>query len=226
MRLTAESVRFLNEEVRAPRGLPEVDSIEFLSEAGDLVELLMEEWEGSTLPCYGGNYYGWTLLSVSRNGWMSSPDGDEFIRIAENQYAPCAIVLRRDGRVGVSWSGEYLDMFADFAEFMETVTLWSTMRGWTAMESAGLRFSDAVEVISRGRLHPVTGGSITRWVRFDDAAVLEEPYLTGSSGRPPRIHVVVADPELPARSGFVESDPHAKFSTVGRGFPDLPPRWV
>ncbi|MFF6874492.1 hypothetical protein ACFY9S_04000 [Streptomyces sp. NPDC012474] len=145
--MTAESVRFLNEEVRAPRGLPEVDSIEFQSEAGDLVELLMEEGEGCTLPCYGGNYYGWTLLSVSRNGWTSSPDGDEFIHIAENQDAPCAIVLRRDRRVGVSWTGEYLDMFADFAECVEPVTLWSTMQG--ARTPAPLSLRPAPERMTR-----------------------------------------------------------------------------
>ncbi len=69
----------------------------------------------------------------------------------------------------------------------------------------------------------MTGGSITRWVRFDDVAVLEEPFLTSSPGRPPQIHVVVADPELPALSGLVESDPYARFSTIGLGFPNSRP---
>jgi len=223
---TAESVRFLNEEVRAPRGLREVPSIDFPSETGALIELLSEEWEGCVLPCYGGNYYGWTRISVSPGGWTSSPEGDEFIRIAENHDAPCAIVLRRDGRIGVSWSGEYTDMFADFAEFVETVALWSTMRGWTAVESYGLRYSDAVEFVSRGRTRPVTGGSLTRWTRFDDAVVLEEPFLTGDPDRPPRVHVVVADPALLAGSDFVKSLPYPSFSTLGQEFPELPSRWV
>ncbi|MDQ0931372.1 hypothetical protein [Streptomyces turgidiscabies] len=226
MKPTAESVRFLNEEVRAPRGLREVPSIDFPSETGALIELLSQEWEGCVLPCYGGNYYGWTRISVSPGGWTSSPEGDEFIRIAENHDAPCAIVLRRDGRVGVSWSGEYTDMFADFTEFVETVALWSTLRGWTGLESYGLRYFDAVEFVSRGRTSPVTGGSLTRWTRFDDAVVLEEPFLTGDPDRPPRVHVVVADPALLAGSDFVKSLPYPMFSTLGQGFPELPARWV
>ncbi|MFI8186920.1 hypothetical protein OG539_02290 [Actinacidiphila glaucinigra] len=223
---TAESVRFLNEEVRAPRGLREVDSIDFPSETGALIELLSEEWEGSTLPGYGGNYYGWTRLWVSPGGWTSSPEGDEFIRIAENQYAPCAIVLRRDGRVGVSWSGEYTDMFAGFTEFVETMALWSTLRGWTVLRGFGLRYFDAVEFVSRGRSSSVTGGSLTRWTRFDDAVVMEEPFLTGDPDRPPRVHVVVADRALLAGSDFVGSLPYPSLSTLGQGFPERPARWV
>lgn len=226
MKPTAESVQFLNEEVRAPRGLREVPWIDFPSETGALIELLSDEWEGCVLPCYGGNYYGWTRLSVSPGGWTSSPEGDEFIRIAENHDAPCAIVLRRDGRVGVSWSGEYTDMFASFTEFVEMAALWSTLRGWTILESFGLRFFDAVEFVSRRRTRPVTGGSLTRWTRFDDAVVLEEPFLTGDPDRPPRVHVVVADPALLAGSDFVGSLQYPRFSTIGQGFPELPARWV
>lgn len=226
MKPTAESVRFFNEEVHAPRGLPEADSIDFPSETGELIELLSEAWEGCVLPCYGGNYYGWTRLSVSPGGWTTSPEGDEFIRIAENHDLPCAIVLRRDGRVGVSWSGEYTDMFAGFTEFVETAALWSTLRDWTVLQGFGLRYSDAVEFVSRGRTRPVTGGSRTRWTRFDDAVVLEEPFLTGDPDRPPRVHLVVADPALLAGSGLVASLPYPTISTIGQGFPELPARWA
>ncbi|WP_069766808.1 hypothetical protein [Streptomyces sp. LUP30] len=226
MKPTAESVRFFNEEVHAPRGLPEADSIDFPSETGELIELLSEAWEGCVLPCYGGNYYGWTRLSVSPGGWTTSSEGDEFIRIAENDDLPCAIVLRRDGRVGVSWSGEYTDMFAGFTEFVETVALWSTLRDWTVLQGFGLRYSDAVEFVSRGRTRPVTGGSRTRWTRFDDAVVLEEPFLTGDPDRPPRVHLVVADPALLAGSGLVASLPYPTISTIGQGFPELPARWA
>lgn len=226
MKPTAESVRFFNEEVHAPRGLPEADSIDFPSETGELIELLSEAWEGCVLPCYGGNYYGWTRLSVSPGGWTTSPEGDEFIRIAENHDLPCAIVLRRDGRVGVSWSGEYTDMFAGFTEFVETAALWSTLRDWTVLQGFGLRYSDAVEFVSRGRTRPVTGGSRTRWTRFDDAVVLEEPFLTGDPDRPPRVHLAVADPALLAGSGLVASLPYPTISTIGQGFPELPARWA
>ncbi|MGW7357393.1 hypothetical protein ACWGI0_12370 [Streptomyces sp. NPDC054802] len=226
MKPSAESVRFLNEEVRAPRGLPQTGSIDFPSEAGELIDLLTEEWEGITLPGYGGNYYGWTRFSVSRDGWTSSPHGDEFIRIGENQYAPCAIVLRRDGRVGVSWSGEYTDMFASFTEFVESVAQWSMLRGWTGLQGFGLRYSDAVEFVSRGRTRPVTGGTLTRWTRFDDAVAVEEPFLNGDSDRPRRVHVVVADPALLAGSDLVASLPLPSFSTIGQGFPELPARWI
>lgn len=226
MKPTAESVRFFNEEVHAPRGLPEADSIDFPSETGELIELLSEAWEGCVLPCYGGNYYGWTRLSVSPGGWTTSSEGDEFIRIAENHDLPCAIVLRRDGRVGVSWSGEYTDMFAGFTEFVETAALWSTLRDWTVLQGFGLRYSDAVEFVSRGRTRPVTGGSRTRWTRFDDAVVLEEPFLTGDPDRPPRVHLVVADPALLAGSGLVASLPYPTISTIGQGFPELPARWA
>ncbi|MGW7428293.1 hypothetical protein ACWGIN_01960 [Streptomyces sp. NPDC054861] len=226
MKPSAESVRFLNDEVRAPRGLPGAGSIDFPAKAEELIELLTEEWEGTTLPCYGGNYYGWIRLSVSRDGWMSSLSGDEFIRIGEAQNAPCAIVLRRDGRVGVSWSDEYTDMFAGFTEFVDSVALWSTLRGWTGLQGFGLQYTDAVEFVSRGRPRPLTGGSLTRWTRFDDAVVLEEPFLTGDPGRPPRVHVVVADPALLVGSDLVGSLPYPSFSTIGQGFPELPARWI
>jgi len=72
----------------------------------------------------------------------------------------------------------------------------------------------------------VPGGSLTRWTRFDDAVVLEEPFLTGDPDRPPRVHVVVADPALLAGSDFVKSLPYPIFSTLGQGFPELPARWV
>ncbi|MET9953439.1 hypothetical protein ABZ135_18070 [Streptomyces sp. NPDC006339] len=225
MKPTAESVRFLNEEARAPHRLPEAGSIDFPSEAGMLVELLVEGWEGVTLPGYGGNYYGWTRLSVSRDGWASSPDGDEFIRIGEHQNAPCAIVLHRDGRVGVSWSGEYTDMFAGFMEFVESLALWSTLRGWTVLSGFGLQYSEAVDFISRGRLRPVTVGSLTRWTRFDDVAVLEEPFLTGDPGRPPRVYVMAANPALLMGSDLVGSLPYPSISTIGQGFPEPPERW-
>ncbi|MEV7277542.1 hypothetical protein [Streptomyces sp. NPDC093111] len=226
MKPTAESVRFLNEHVRAPRGLRALTSIAFPSETGALIDVLTEEWEGCVLPCYGGNYHGWNRLAVSPGGWTSSPSGDEFVRVAENHDLPCAIVLRRDGRVGVSWNGEYTDMFAGFTEFVETVALWSTLRGWTALTGFGLRYDDAVEFVSEGRSRPVTGGSLTRWTRFDDAVVLEEPFLTGDPDRPPRVHLVVADPAPLAGSDLVGSLPRPLVSTVGQEFPELPARWV
>ncbi|GAA2773859.1 hypothetical protein GCM10019017_17640 [Streptomyces showdoensis] len=176
-------------------------------------------------PATGGNYLGWNRLSVSPGGWTSSPEGDEFIRFAENHDLACAIVLRRDGRVGVSWSGEYTDMFAGFTEFVETVALWSTLRGWTVLTGFGLRYADAVEFVSRGRTRPMTGGSLTRWTRFDDAVVLEEPFLTGDPDRPPRVHLVVADPTPLTGSDLVGSLPYPMVSTVGEGFPGLPAGW-
>ncbi|WP_017238223.1 hypothetical protein [Streptomyces sp. SS] len=117
-------------------------------------------------------------------------------------------------------------MFANFTEFVEMVALWSTLRGWTVLESFGLRYSDAVEFVARGRARPVTGGSLTEWVRFDDAVALKEPFLTGDPARPPRVHVAVADAALLAGSDFVGSLPYPIFSTIGQDFPDLPARWV
>jgi hypothetical protein len=43
-------------------------------------------------PGNGGNHYGWTRISVASGDWSACPDGNEFIRIAENHDAPCAIV--------------------------------------------------------------------------------------------------------------------------------------
>ncbi|MFD4907604.1 hypothetical protein [Kitasatospora purpeofusca] len=117
-------------------------------------------------------------------------------------------------------------MFARFTEFVAMVALSSTLRGWTALESFGLRYSEAVEFVSRGRTRPVTSGSLTRWMRFNDAAVLEELFLTGDPNRPPRVHIVVADSAPLADSDFIGSLPYPRFSTIGQDHPEIPTRWV
>jgi hypothetical protein len=225
MHLAETSWDFITAEAFVPSGHDALRSIEDTSDTDELVAALRGPWLGVMIPSYGGNYFGWTRFSAAEAQWVSR-GGDEFVRIAENQNAPCALVLHRSGRVGVSWNGEYTDMFVDLAEFVEAAAVWSTAQRWTCYK----RLSQPADgIVTRiGQLIPVRyqGGSLTRWTCFDGIVVIEEPYLTGLRDRPPRVHLLAADTRLDMASEIVATEPHVSQELVGRDFPSIPHRWI
>ncbi len=225
MRLSNQVVAFLAEEAMSPFGARRCAPLDLPSDTNGLVEALKGDWDGVLIPGYGGNYFGWTRIAVSGRGWVTSPDGDEFIRIAENEQAPCAIVLHRDGRVGVSWSGEYTDMFSGLPEFLSLLAVWSEAKGWVAVRVAARPVCEVVAQAAGGRTAVDTGGSLTRWTSFGDLIVIEEPLLSGFPEDDPVVHVLIGGRDIPAAPGASEYGPYAQ-EIVGHGFPGIPPRWI
>jgi hypothetical protein len=190
---------------------------------------------GAVVPVYGGDLYGWCCIGTRRPVARLASDGLTLVKVAEHAEAQCAIVMSADGRIGVSWSGEFLPRYSHMTHFLEATAAWSGVLGWRYADVVQSELEPVFRVIPRCELIPEASGEYVRWWANEEYAVYGEPRLADPAVSPALRVTVMARTESQAQAlsrrlrdevpgkrpeFFLKSDP-----VIGDGYPELPGIW-
>lgn len=192
-------------------------------------------FKGVVIPVYGGDLYGWCCIGTRRPIVHTTPNGLTLINVAEHTDAQCAIAMSGDGRIGVSWSGEFLPRYSHMTHFLEAIAMWSDLLGWRYVDIVQSEPEQVLRRIPGCQLIPEASGEYVRWWMSDEYAVFSEPRLADPVVSP-LVHVtVIAKTGVRAemlvsklRQEIPGSRPEFFLRTiraVGEGHPEVPMIW-
>lgn len=192
-----------------------------------------ERFRGVVLPIFGGDLYGWYCIGGAHPGGWTTPDGVMVERFAAHQNAQCAQVAALDGRVGVSWSREFLPRYSHVDHIIEASALWASFRGWVYADVLRCNAGTVLQSLAGVVLVPVASGEYIRWWRAEDYAVYVEPPLTSSDTLSPKVYVLARNSDVAATIQSSLEDIDASRASafvsmadrIGEAFPPVPTKW-
>jgi hypothetical protein len=189
---------------------------------------------GVAVPVLGGDLFGWYCVGAGEPGGWTTADGIAVSRFGEHSDAQCALVTAADGRVGVSWSGEFLPRYSDLRHLLEASALWASFVGWAYADVARVEPEQVIDALPGSRLAPEASGAYVRWWRGPDHAVYAEPRLTETAGKIATVSVLARTGDHARalretlRSAVAGERPEtftATIARIGEESPEPPERW-
>ena len=139
---------------------------------------------GAVIPIRGGGLFGWCHIGARRFVKLSTPGGVSVVKVAEHNDAQCAIVMALDGRVGVSWTDDFLARYSHLTHFLEAAAVWSGLADWWYAETVQGHPEQVLREIPNCHLLPEASGEFVRWWATADYAVYAEPRLADPAASP------------------------------------------
>jgi hypothetical protein len=189
---------------------------------------------GVVLPVFGGDLYGWYRIGADQADGWTTPDGVPVARIAEHDTAQCALVMALDGRIGVSWSGEFLPRYSHLNHLVEATAMWASFLDWEYADALRCNAGQVVSALAGSDLVPEASGEYVRWWRAADHAVYAEPRLTEANASVVNVSVLARTKEKAMtirrvlRSEVSVDRPEvclAAGNPIGHALPDVPSMW-
>lgn len=189
---------------------------------------------GLVFPMYGGDLRGWCRIGAFNPAVQHASNGPSMIRVAEHSSAQCALVMALDGRVGVSWTGEFLTRYSHLTHVLESAAVWADVLGWQYADAIHSDPEAVLRVLPDARLIAEASGEHVRWWHGDGYAIYSEIQLTASPGSLPMTLILAQDGRRsaalrePLQSQVDGSRPSYFLSTrreVSLVRPDPPEAW-
>jgi hypothetical protein len=195
---------------------------------------LGDEVKGCVFPIYGGDLRGDWCLWGRRQRYEAISESS-ISKVGELASAQCAIVMSADGRIGFSWSTEFLPRYSHSVHFLESMAVWQTVLGWTYADIVRL---DSVEPVLQHvrdcRLVQEASGEHVRWWVGDEYAVYAEPRAASPTDKPLNISVLARTTQnAHAMKKVLSSEVHGHrpdyllgtLVSIGENFPMPPSSW-
>ena len=190
---------------------------------------------GVVIPIYGGDLCGWCCIGTRRPFVGSTQDGLTLVKIAEHADAQCALVMPVDGRIGVSWSREFLPRYSHMTHFLEAAAAWGAVRGWRYADIVQSDVEPVLRRIPGCELIAEASGEYVRWWANGEHAVYAEPRLADPAVSPALNITVLTKTESQAevlarrlRDEIPGNRPEFLLNlrhVVGEDHPELPRIW-
>lgn len=148
---------------------------------------------GLVFPIHGGDLRGWCRVGALKPVMMRASNGPSIIKVAEHNDAQCAIVMAIDGRIGVSWSGEFLPRYSHMTHMIESAAVWSMLLGWYHADAVRSEPEKVLRFLPRSRLIAEASGEHIRWWLGEDCVIYSETQLTAGPGTLPTVVVLAQD---------------------------------